>query len=110
MVVRTRQFRRGVLQTHEDVLKIRLQDASNYEEWHETARQLDIVLGNDRWRNNPVSPDYDYKLIAARLRHLRLARENDDIPTMVYRLRAGLLRNLGGLSELKLFRRSLLGY
>lgn len=97
------------MQSHESLLKDRLRNAQNYNEWREAARQLDIILGNDQWRQDPVSNDYDFKLIAARLRHLRHAREMEDVPTMVYRLRAGLLRNLGGLSETSVFRRSLLG-
>lgn len=67
------------------------------------------IKGSDAWRSDPTSDDYDYKLISARLRHLKLARDVKDVPNMIYSLRAGLLRNLGGLSEKELFSHSLLG-
>lgn len=83
------------------------------------------LLGNDTWRNDPASAFYDYKLIQARqvlspphkessnglfrLQHLRKARECNDISTIIYRLRAGLLRNLGGILDDRLFQKSLLG-
>lgn len=93
----------------EDALSDQLRDAQSYEAWRDTARQLDIILNNDRWRADPASTDYDHKLIALRLQHLRYARETNDISNMIYRLRSGLLRNLGGVGDAKLFSRSLLG-
>ena len=43
------------------------------------------------------------------MKHLRQARSVGDLGSMLHLLRSGLLRNLGGLCDLKLFRRSLLG-
>lgn len=52
---------------------------------------------------------YDYKLIATRVTQLRRAREVKDTAAVMYRLRSGLLRNLGGITDTKLYQRSLLG-
>ncbi|KAJ8656106.1 hypothetical protein O0I10_008119 [Lichtheimia ornata] len=86
-----------------------LLDAKCYTEWKARAKELDMHLSNDRWKANPVSRVYDYKLIASRLEHLRKAREADDVDCMIYMLRGGLLRNFGGICDRKLFSHSYLG-
>lgn len=70
---------------------------------------FDMYPANDRWKANPVSRVYDYKLIGSRLEHLRKAREADDVDCMIYMLRGGLLRNFGGICDKKLFSHSYLG-
>ncbi|KAI9138780.1 acyl transferase/acyl hydrolase/lysophospholipase [Paraphysoderma sedebokerense] len=60
-------------------------------------------LSNDAWRANPASSDYDYKLILFRLTKLRNTRESGDVLSLIYMLRSGLLRNLGGLNDPRLF-------
>jgi hypothetical protein len=47
------------------------------------------IEGNDSWRADPTSNDYDHKLIAIRLQHLRTVRDNRDVSSMLYILRAG---------------------
>ena len=69
-----------------------------------------LLLENDVWRSKPDSRVYDYKLISARLDHLRKARKANDVDSMVYMLRSGLLRNFGGICDKKLFSHSYLGY
>ncbi|RUS12699.1 hypothetical protein BC937DRAFT_87230, partial [Endogone sp. FLAS-F59071] len=79
-----------------------LEVASNYEQWSEAANILDklqglffcyitlivlpIVLpcdphaaGKDKWKADPRSPDYDYELIATRLKQLREAGAKGDL-------------------------------
>lgn len=75
--------------TPDRLLYLRLRQAKTFEEWRECARQLDIMLGNDGWRGDVVSGDYDSKLISIRLKHLREARDGGDVCAMIYRLRAG---------------------
>lgn len=48
-------------------------------------------------------------MIASRLEHLQKAREADDVDSMAYLLRGGLLRNFGGICDRKLFSHSYLG-
>lgn len=86
-----------------------LRDATSYEEWEEAAFQLDVLLGNDLWRQNPTSKYYDYRLIHERLQSIIVAREEGDILQLVNLLRSGLVRNLGNISAPRLFNRAFAG-
>ncbi|KAL4868167.1 hypothetical protein BDV12DRAFT_209367 [Aspergillus spectabilis] len=77
--------------------------ATNYEDWEDSAFELDELLSLDLWRQNPTSKHYDSRLIMGRLSALMTAREDDDILTLVNLLRSGLVRNLGNITSLKLF-------
>ncbi|KAI9168552.1 triacylglycerol lipase [Blastocladiella emersonii ATCC 22665] len=92
-----------------DALRDALAHATSYDEWKATAQQLDRVLGNDRWKESPVSADYDHKLIHYRLAKLRSDRRAGDVINMIYSLRSGLLRNLGGISDPRLYCTSYIG-
>ncbi|CAG8475880.1 16014_t:CDS:10 [Acaulospora morrowiae] len=95
--------------TPEEEIRKELSNAKGYAEWLELAHKLDDCLGNDEWKSNPISPYYDHNLIQVRLNHLRQARESNDLLSMIYTLRSGLLRNLGGLNDPRLFSQSYLG-
>jgi TAG lipase/lysophosphatidylethanolamine acyltransferase len=86
-----------------------LRDATTYEEWEEAAFQLDVLLGNDLWRQNPTSKYYDYRLIHERLQSIIVAREEGNIVQLVNLLRSGLVRNLGNVSSPRLFNRAFAG-
>jgi TAG lipase/lysophosphatidylethanolamine acyltransferase len=86
-----------------------LRNATTYEEWEEAAFQLDVLLGNDLWRQNPTSKYYDYRLIHERLQSIILAREEGDVLQLVNLLRSGLVRNLGNVSAPRLFNRAFAG-
>jgi len=92
--------------TPEEKLRDELYQSKTYQEWVEKVKELDILLKNDEWKKDRVSPYYDYNLIQVRLDHLR---ESNDVLQMIYILRSGLLRNLGGLNDPKLFSQSYLG-
>ncbi|KAH8599025.1 hypothetical protein B0O99DRAFT_614792 [Bisporella sp. PMI_857] len=86
-----------------------LRDATTYEQWEEAAFQLDVLLGNDLWRQNPTSKYYDYRLIHERLQSIIIAREEGNVLQLVNLLRSGLVRNLGNLSAPRLFNRAFAG-
>ncbi|RDL41982.1 Patatin-like phospholipase [Venustampulla echinocandica] len=86
-----------------------LRDAKTYDEWEEAAFQLDVLLGNDLWRQNPTSKYYDYRLIYERLQSIIIAREEGDILQLVNLLRSGLVRNLGNICSPRLFNRAFAG-
>jgi TAG lipase / lysophosphatidylethanolamine acyltransferase len=93
----------------EDMEK-KLDETVTYDDWLAIALELDRLTENDIWRSNPASNIYDYRLIQSRLQHLRQAREANDISAMIYLLRAGLLRNLGGINDPRLFSKTYIGY
>ncbi|KAJ5691433.1 hypothetical protein N7488_012168 [Penicillium malachiteum] len=80
-----------------------LETAQSYEQWEGAAFELDETLNKDLWRQNNISRHYDHRLILGRLEALMLARESENIQTLVNLLRSGLVRNLGNITSTKLF-------
>ncbi|KNE69669.1 hypothetical protein AMAG_14224 [Allomyces macrogynus ATCC 38327] len=92
-----------------DQLRAALDHAQSYDEWKRTAQQLDRKLGNDLWKEQPVSNDYDHKLIYYRLAKMRNDRALHHVLNLMFGLRSGLLRNLGGISDPRLYCTSYIG-
>ncbi|KNE68203.1 hypothetical protein AMAG_12882 [Allomyces macrogynus ATCC 38327] len=92
-----------------DRLRAALDHAESYDEWKRTAQQLDRKLGNDLWKEQPVSNDYDHKLIYYRLAKMRNDRALHHVLNLMFGLRSGLLRNLGGISDPRLYCTSYIG-
>ncbi|KAL7268662.1 triacylglycerol lipase [Rhizina undulata] len=106
---KNRLYKRYTRKRPKERLLERLSTAHTYEEWQNVAIELDIVLGNDLWRESPTSNSFDYKLIFSRLRCLISARHQGDIVSLVNLVRSGLLRNLGNISHESLYNRSYAG-
>ncbi|KAK9480330.1 acyl transferase/acyl hydrolase/lysophospholipase [Lipomyces japonicus] len=87
----------------EALLIDKMRRAMTYTEWLDLAYSLDALLCNDLWRANPKSRKYDYKLISERLDAIMDAKEMGDILELTNILRSGLIRNLGNISNKKLF-------
>ncbi|KAJ3216337.1 hypothetical protein HDU81_001114, partial [Chytriomyces hyalinus] len=84
----------------------RLDSATTYAEWLNTATLLDSF--QSEFANTASSPIYDNTLIRDRFDRLRAARTNaangnPDYNEIVFNLRSGLLRNLGALNDLRLY-------
>ncbi|EWC48755.1 hypothetical protein DRE_00060 [Drechslerella stenobrocha 248] len=90
-------------------LQAQLSTASSFEEWQERAERLDVALGKDAWRENPVSKRYDYRMIMERLEALKKARAEEDVAGMVNLLRSGMLRNLANMCHRNLYSQSYAG-
>ncbi|TPX41003.1 hypothetical protein SeMB42_g02920 [Synchytrium endobioticum] len=95
--------------SREESVREQLRSAHTYEEWKEAAQKLDVLQGYNKWALIPESKEYDHRLIAIRLHVLQESRARHDVEAMIYYLRSGLLRNLGGLCDARLFSRSYLG-
>ncbi|KAF8540530.1 acyl transferase/acyl hydrolase/lysophospholipase [Trichophaea hybrida] len=90
------------------LLEERMATANSYWEWYAAGLELDAMLGNDLWRQNPISRYYDYTLISARLSSL-IASYNLPVQSRIATFRSGLLRNLGNITSTQLFSRSHVG-
>ncbi|KAF9114016.1 hypothetical protein BGX27_000282 [Mortierella sp. AM989] len=86
-----------------------LAHSESFDEWLAKAAELDILTGSDVWRSNHHSNIYDYNLILTRRHRLKAIRESGDVYAMMHLLRSGLLRNLGGITDPRLFCHSYLG-
>ncbi|MGK5092655.1 DUF3336 domain-containing protein [Deltaproteobacteria bacterium TL4] len=83
-----------------------MSSATNYQTWHEAALELDLLEGNDEWKQDKSSPHYKYQLIEERLHRLRQYRESKDILDVIYHLREGLHQNLGNICNPQLYNKS----
>ncbi|PRT56983.1 Lipase 3 [Wickerhamiella sorbophila] len=86
-----------------DEMLARLSEAKTFEEWQGIAGNLDVLSGNDLWRQNPMSKVYDYKLIASRFRHLIASRKSGNYEQVAELVRSGSLRNLASICEIDLY-------
>lgn len=60
-------------------------------------------------RNDPSSRSYDWALINDRLNSIVTARENNDLNALLDLVRSGLVRNLGNVTDPRLYNRSFAG-
>lgn len=79
---------------------------TSYEHWKELALEKDALEGWKDWKTKKNSKCYDSAFIEHKLLELRRASKTRDIDTMVFHLREGLLRNLGGINHPKLYEAS----
>jgi TAG lipase/steryl ester hydrolase/phospholipase A2/LPA acyltransferase len=88
------------------LIKLRLADlqhAPEYTTWRDIAAELDRLQGNDAWREDDTSDDYDHLLIKERLAQMRALRRRADVRPLVYMLHEGLHGNLGNITNAALY-------
>lgn len=83
--------------------------AESYEDWKTAAIELDALEGNDVWKAEDDSPEYNAPLVAARLKQLDDARISCDVKRMLFLIRTSLTRSLGGMGDLRLYKHSYVG-
>ncbi|KAH7126840.1 acyl transferase/acyl hydrolase/lysophospholipase [Dendryphion nanum] len=91
------------------LLYLHMRNAESYEEWKAAANELDILEGNDAWKLENESHEYDSVLVAARLQQLDEARLSCDVTKMLFLVRTALTRGLGGMGDLRLYKHSHIG-
>jgi TAG lipase/steryl ester hydrolase/phospholipase A2/LPA acyltransferase len=89
--------------------EIALAEATSYDEWYKAALVLDHLDGGEKWREEPESPDYDFKLLASRVKLLRQLRRRKDLDQLIFRLREELHGNLGNMANPALYQHSRVG-
>ncbi|KAH6609083.1 nte family [Trichoderma cornu-damae] len=106
---REERERARLIEERKNILYLRIKSAETLAQWQAAAQELDALEGNDDWKQDACSGDYNTKLIEDRLRALDEARESRDIRTMMHLIRTALSRDLGGMSNVDLYRHSHLG-
>ncbi|KAI1760807.1 patatin-domain-containing protein [Hypoxylon sp. FL1150] len=97
------------IEERKQILSARLQSAESYKEWDATAHELDTLEGNEEWKLDTSTGDYNPDLLEARLRELDDARTNCDMQAMMHIVRTSLSRDLGGMGNIDLYRHSYCG-
>ncbi len=88
------------------LIKQRLRDldnAADYRTWREISLELDRLEGNEAWKADDTSEDFDYLLIKERLSELRRLRATGDARRLAFDLAEGLHGNLGNISAPSLY-------
>ncbi|EUC47055.1 hypothetical protein COCMIDRAFT_91152 [Bipolaris oryzae ATCC 44560] len=91
------------------VLYLRMKDAETYDEWKAAATELDILEGNEAWKDEDETLEYNADLVAARLNELDDARMSCDVKRMLFLIRTTLTRGLGDMGDLRLYKHSHIG-
>jgi predicted acylesterase/phospholipase RssA len=86
-----------------------LDQATTFQEWTIAAQALDEFEGKDKWRLDPESDDYDYRLLASRVRLFRKLRKNKDYDQIIFRLREELHGNIGNMANPALYQHARIG-
>lgn len=100
---------RRLLQERKQILCARMQSADSLGQWDTAARELDTLEGNDEWKEDVSSGDYNPDLLEMRLRELDEARINCNLRAMMHLIRTSLSRDLGGMGNIDLYRHSYCG-
>ncbi|KAI1331406.1 acyl transferase/acyl hydrolase/lysophospholipase [Xylariaceae sp. FL0255] len=88
------------------LLRARMLHAESFTQWDAAANELDVVEGNEEWKTDTSTGDYNPDLLELRLKELDIARTNCDLRSMMYLIRTSLSRDLGGMGNIDLYRHS----
>jgi TAG lipase/steryl ester hydrolase/phospholipase A2/LPA acyltransferase len=86
-----------------------LANVKSYTDWKLVASKLDTFRQSDKWRKNPESSLYDYKLVKKRIEGTKEMLERGDVFDLMFRLRGALARDQFGIQHEGLFNRALGG-
>lgn len=96
-------------QNRRELLYVRMKEAMTFEDWQDCAAELDRLEGNDDWKKERESPEYDFGVLEAQLRKFEDARIGCDLNKMMYLIRTSLHRGLGGMGDIRLYKHSHIG-
>ncbi|KAI1125297.1 acyl transferase/acyl hydrolase/lysophospholipase [Nemania abortiva] len=91
------------------ILLARMHNAESCKQWDAAAQELDILEGNEEWKADMSTGDYNPEILAMRLRDLDEARMAGDMRSMMHLVRTALSRDLGGMGNIDLYRHSYSG-
>ncbi|KAF4460919.1 NTE family [Fusarium albosuccineum] len=97
------------LEERKQSLYLRMQNAESHAQWDAAAKELDSLEGNDEWKRDASTGDWNPELIKERLDALDEARAKSDMHTMMHLIRTALSRDLGGMDNVDLYRHSYSG-
>ncbi|PHH68861.1 hypothetical protein CDD82_222 [Ophiocordyceps australis] len=86
-----------------------MKTAQSLKQWQAAAQELDALEGNDKWKQDSDSGDYNPRLIEQRLEALNEARDSRGVRAMMHLIRTQLCRDLGGMGNVDLYTHSYTG-
>jgi TAG lipase/steryl ester hydrolase/phospholipase A2/LPA acyltransferase len=95
--------------TNRSRLRYAMQQARTYESWAKAAKELDLVSGNEQWKQKDRTNLYDYATIRRRRDQLHTMRQRGNNTGLVFALEEGVHGNLGGMGRPILFSKTHFG-
>jgi hypothetical protein len=95
-----------------------LENAQDYQAWLKVGLEIDFLEGNEKWKEDPQSDEYDWKLVMHHLEELKSLREkvfgqkdanSGDIHDLIFALRKVLHKNFGLIGNEMLYKNSVVG-
>ena len=80
-------------------LRKKLRAATTYDQWKETALELDEYLGFDEWKRVDDDSFYDWRLVRKVLKSLRSLRKSNDARGVLGVLETCLRTNFAGVES-----------
>ncbi|KAG7575453.1 hypothetical protein FFLO_00272 [Filobasidium floriforme] len=87
----------------------KLKASTTYEEWRNTATELDYALGFQEWKETDEDPKYDYPLIRKVRKSLVHLRSAGDVTGLMGVLEICLRNNFAGVEGVRMYSETFLG-
>lgn len=85
-------------------LKQRMENATNYQDWKDAAKQLDALEGKDKWRTKDASKRYDANLLRQQMHEMQQFKKEGQVLELIDLLHESMHRHLGDLASSGLYR------
>jgi TAG lipase/steryl ester hydrolase/phospholipase A2/LPA acyltransferase len=90
-------------------IKKSIANADTYAQFKAYSLAYDQASGNDKYKHNDESADYDYKMVRKRLDRIKQARMRCDANDLMYILHEGIHGNLGNIANPSLYQHTQFG-
>lgn len=97
------QYITAVGQRRKRKLVRKLKASKTYEEWRNTATELDYALGFQEWKETDEDPKYDYPLIRKVRKSLVHLRSAGDVTGLMGVLEICLRNNFAGVEGVRMY-------
>jgi hypothetical protein len=86
-----------------------LERAKDYVTYKAIGLEIDFMEGNEKWKEQDESDEYDWKLLKNHVEEIASYRHNNDIHKLVFTLRKVLHRNFGHINNEMLYKHCIIG-
>ncbi len=89
--------------------RLKLKEATSFDEWRREAQAADSASGAEAWKNQDKTNRYDYSIIRRRYDELVDLRSSGDFDELIYYMNEGVHGNMAGMGAPTLYTRALFG-
>jgi len=86
-----------------------LKHSKTYQQWLETATEIDAITGMNEWRETNKSIDYPYQLLEQHTRKLQSLIDSKNYSDLTSLVKESLYRTVGELGNIRLYQQAISG-